>query len=221
MGSLVSKKQDLLNEWLALEDIFAANNYNPNNDDEVIYIEGSSSRPIVMFCAPHALNHYRNNKLKIADIFTGSLCQILAKQSNQPGLISTLPTKNSKHLGFGKDYLDHVKDKTKKGAMIVDIHGMSDSHGFDICIGTGPNPSTRIKDLAINLANTLPEYKVSINHPFDGSPDYTMTNFVQNNLKGDSIQIEISSRLRRPDRNSNDSSIFLHKINNLIKEHLN
>lgn len=220
MNGIISQKEVSLKEWLALEDIFAANNYNPNGGDQVIYIEGNSDSPKLMFCAPHALNHYRGNKLKVADIFTGSLCQLLAEQSNQPGLISIAPMNDDGFRSFGDDYINHIKEKTRLGAMIIDIHGMSNAHGCDICIGTGPNPSARVNNLAKKLVNNLNEYKVSINYPFNATADYTMTNFVQTNLKGDGIQIEISSKLRRPDLNEKDCAIFLERITSLLNEHV-
>lgn len=220
MNNLIIQKNDLLDEWLALEEVFSINNYNPVGDDEVIYLEGVSKQPRVLFCAPHALNHYRNNQLKVADVFTGSLCQLLAKQTNQPGLVAIAPTKKSDNLGFGHDYVNHIKNKVNTGVLIVDIHGMSDLHGYDICIGTGPNPSDRVNKLAENLANDLSDYRVSINHPFSASAKHTVTNFVQTNLKGDSIQIEIASRLRRPHHNGPDSKIFLEKITDVIKSYL-
>lgn len=213
-------KNNLLDEWLALEEVFSINNYNPVGDSEVIYLEGVSKQPRVLFCAPHALNHYRDSQLKIADVFTGSLCQLLAKQTDQPGLVAIAPTKNFDNLGFGHDYVSHIRNKVNDGVLIVDIHGMSDLHGCDICIGTGPNPSDRVNKLAENLANDLSEYKVSINYPFDASAKHTVTNFVQTDLRGDSIQIEITSRLRQPHHNGQDSKIFLEKITDVINGYL-
>lgn len=220
MKNFIIQKNDFLDEWLALEEVFSINNYNPIGDDEVIYLDGDSDNHRVLFCAPHALNHYRNNQLKVADVFTGSLCQLLAKQTNQPGLVAIAPTKESDNLGFGHDYINHIKNKVDTGVLIVDIHGMSDLHGYDICIGTGPNPSDRVNELAENLANDLSEYKISINYPFSALAKHTITNFVQADLKGDSIQIEIASRLRQPHHNGQDSKIFLEKITNVINDYL-
>jgi len=220
MNNSIIQKNNLLDEWLALEEFFSINNYNPVGDSEVIYIEGRAKKPKVLFCAPHALNHYRDSQLKIADVFTGSLCQLLAKQTDQPGLVATLPTKHSDNLGFGHDYVSHIRNKVNDGVLIVDIHGMSDLHGYDICIGTGPNPSDRVNKLAENLTNDLSEYKVSINYPFSASAKHTVTNFVQTNLRGDSIQIEIASRLRCPQNNTQDCKDFLDSVTDVINRYL-
>lgn len=221
MNQPIAIKNNLIEKWLELETIFSNNNYNPIGGDQVIYWEGSPiSSQKVLFCAPHALNHYRDNQLKIADVFTGSLCQLLAERTDQPGLISVAPDKKVDNLGFGFEYINHIKSKVADSAMIIDIHGMSDAHGYDICIGTGPNPSARVKKLANNLACDLSDYSVSINYPFNAQSKYTMTNFIQTNLMGDSIQIEIASKLRRPDWNSNDCEIFLDRVTRLAIEYL-
>jgi len=221
MPQTIITTNNLIDEWVNLEGYFSNNNYNPIDSQEIIYLKNTSNMSQkVLFCAPHALNHYRDNKLKIADVFTGSLCQLLSKNTNQPGLVSTRPFKDSKNLGFGDNFINRIADSVDRGLMVVDIHGMSDHYNCDICIGTGPNPSSRVTKLADRIISDLPEYKVSINCPFDAVSKHTITNFVQTKLMGDSIQIEIASRLRRPDRSVNDCQVFLTKTMNLINEYL-
>jgi len=217
MSSTVSTKEELLGELSRLEVYFSDNNYNPKNRQATCNMNNSlTSTSKLLFCAPHALNHYRNNALKIADVFTGSLCQLLANNTGQSWLVSTSPDNKLEYLGFGQDYICQIENAVENGLMIVDVHGMSDQHNFDICIGTGPNPSIRTINFANKLVSELSDYKISINYPFNATAEHTITNFVQTKLSGDSIQIEIASRLRCADNNLNGCSVFLDDIVNFF-----
>jgi len=221
MSSTVATKEELLGELSRLEVYFSENNYNPKSRQITDNMNNSlTSKSKLLFCAPHALNHYRNNNLKIADVFTGSLCQLLANNTGQPWLVSTSPDNKLEHLGFGQDYMSQIENAVKNDLMIVDIHGMSDRHNFDICIGTGPNPSIRTVNLANKLVSELSDYKISINYPFSATSEHTITNFVQTKLSGDSIQIEITSRLRCATGNLNGCSVFLDDIVSFFDEQL-
>lgn len=221
MSLTTDLRDDLLNEWLQFESYFSDNNYNPKKGQLDLSLDHShlnSSK--FLFCAPHALNHYRNNNLKVADVFTGSLCQLLAIKTNQSVLISTRPDTGLEYLGFGRDYIGQIKNAVNDGLIVVDIHGMSDRHNLDICIGTGPNPSKKVISFVDRMIIELPGYKISVNYPFSAKSDHTITNFVQTKLSGDSIQIEIAARLRRADSDSGECTVFLNDISNFFENYL-
>jgi len=222
MSQIVSVDDNLVKDWLDFETFFSSNHYNPIGDDEIVYLNDDSTvtSSKVLFCAPHALNHYRHDNLKVADIFTGSLCQVLAVNTNQAGLIPICPNRSLGLLGFGDEFMDCLKKSVANGLIVIDLHGMSNDYDCDICIGTGPKPSARVSKLANRLASGMDGYKVSLNDPFDAKPGYTVTNFVQTKLNGDAVQIEISSRFRRPDLHVGDCQVFLDKVVALINQYV-
>jgi len=211
LASISDRK--LLKEWITLEKQFSNNNYNSVGHFNTFDLSRTNvSFQEILFCAPHALNHFRNNKIKIADVSTGSLCQILTENTGQSGLISTCPDEDVTFMGFGREYISRIKNAVDNELMIVDLHGMSDKYDLDICIGTGPNPSPRVDRLVEYLVNDLVEYRISINEPFSALGSHTITNFVQTKLGGDAIQIEIASGLRDLKCNPDKCEVFLSSI---------
>jgi len=205
--------KDLLDNWLDLECNFSNNHYNSINQINNIEIgQANDSSRKILFCAPHAFNHFRYNKIKVADIFTGSLCQVLAKATGQSGIVSTCPDNNPDYMGFGYKYLHQIERAVSNKLLIVDLHGMSNKYGLDVCIGVGANPSIRVNQLVKCLMNDLVDYRVSINEPFAALAEYTITNFVQTKLLGDAVQIEIASKLRDPTNNPIECGVFLRTI---------
>ena len=217
ISSVVDEKA--IAEWLLIEEQFSYDNYNHLKLLNNPYQRASESAQI-LFCAPHALNHFRHNKIKIADIFTGSLCCLLSEKTNQANLVPVCLSKKSDYLDLGCEYVQRVKYAVESGLIIVDIHGMSDDYGLDVCIGAGPKPSVMVNNLCNYLADKLSDYKVAINSPFNALANYTVTNFVQTRLGGDAIQIEIASHLRNPKYNSTECGIFFERLSQVFKSFL-
>lgn len=211
MPSSNTLTQSIAADWIQIEKSFSCDNYN-NNTNQVGCAPSNHQAADILFCAPHALNHFRHGNIKVADIYTGSLCRILSGRTNQASLVPTCLGDKFYDLGLGYGYLQAVRDAAARGQLIVDLHGMSDLHGFDICIGTGPNPSPRVLRLVDFLVDSLVDYNVSVNDPFDAMADYTVTNYVQTKLFADALQIEIAARLRSPDANSDECEAFLLKL---------
>lgn len=219
MSSSNTLTQGLTADWLQLEKSFSCDDYN-SNVSQVGYVPSNYQAADILFCAPHALNHFRHGNVKVADVYTGSLCRILSNQTKQASLVPTCLGDKSCDLGLGHGYLQSVRDAAAKGQFIVDLHGMSDLHGFDLCLGTGPNPSARVLQLVDFLTENLIDYSVSVNTPFNAMADYTVTNYVQTKLFGDALQVEIAARLRSPDNNLNECEAFLAKLIDVFNSYL-
>jgi len=187
----------LASEWDIREEKYRASYYEGDfQPGAILRIDGES--PLIL-TAPHSLNHYRFNKAKPADRWTGSGCELLGARLNAAvltcvGPIGTLQSWEARTDPF-KCSLD---DLVKPGSLVIDVHGMSDTHGIDVCIGTGTNPSKSASHAADWLIAELRNYSVSINEPFSASPDYTVVSYVQRSLGSDALQIEIAASLRNP-----------------------
>lgn len=206
----------LAKDWLMFESAFSFDNYNKFSESHPSF-KADLSNHRILFCAPHALNHFRHNNLKIADLYTGSLCQLLARETGQSSLVAS-KTSND-FMGLELNYIKKLNSAVEKGLFVVDLHGMSSRYGYDVCIGLGPNASSRVVDFKNHVVNSLNDYNISINFPFNASAKHTMTNYVQTKLSGDALQIEISSELRDPINQSEKSKKFIIDFTNCIKSY--
>lgn len=206
-------------QWVALNQPYASNsNRGAGMPDSVAYAERGSST--LLLTAPHAVRHYRNEDLKDkkADVWTGSLCEILGEKLNVPTLTAA-GFKQEWHTWDERndDFKSIVAAAADRQAFVVDLHGMQDHHNVDICIGLGPNPSEKVMIFADKLRTALAPLNVAINKPFDATPSFTVTSFVQ--LRGgDGLQIEIASRLRRPKSNPDGSAYFVQVLASALRE---
>ncbi|WP_167140536.1 hypothetical protein [Diaminobutyricimonas sp. TR449] len=83
-------------------------------------------------------------------------------------------------------------------SLIIDLHGMSDSHGIDLCVGLGRHPGGLAIEASQVIQNAFAGYRVTENYPFSAQADYTLTSFVQREHMTECIQVEIGAAYRDP-----------------------
>ncbi|MGC8461544.1 MAG: hypothetical protein ACP5OR_06855 [Candidatus Dormibacteria bacterium] len=186
-------------------------------DGRLRYHQG---RQPVLLTAPHATVHRREGMRKAADLRTGSLVELLSECTGAGFLATTtahffdanwdLPT---------TPFHDKLRELWRPGTMVIDVHGMSDTHGSDICIALGPTPSMRARTAALHFAATAQKagFRVSINSPYDATRSTTIASFIQSQ-GGDAFEIEIARHLREPDRHPEDAERLVMWLSTCIRE---
>lgn len=99
--------------------------------------------------------------------------------------------------GVFKDALWRALDGTAVQS-VIDVHGMADSFGFDVCLGTGADES-RAQPLLEPVRTTLRAagFVVSVNDPWAASAEHTVTNTVHRSGRL-ALQVEVARRWRQP-----------------------
>ena len=187
-----------LDEVQAFEDGLAADKYAGLVEDGVFFRRGSGP---VLISAPHAVDHYRSGLVKESDMGTGGLAFYLGEVLDASVVVLQFGRFPWEVWDEREDAFAGVLRRELFGGdvgLVVDLHGMSDSHGVDVCVGRGPVPgmteglfAERFMDLG-----TRNRLLVSVDDPFDASPQYTVTNFVQG-CEVPAVQIEVAKRFRQ------------------------
>lgn len=187
----------IADEWESLEERYRANHYNGRGMNGEVELHRSTSPFIIS--APHSLNHFRQNKVKYADRWTGGLAEMVGSMTSSTTLIPIGPIPNWEDWNLRTDQFKLLLDDTAKpGMLLLDLHGMSNKHDVDICIGLGPRPSTRVSMIANDLKEHLGDFRTAINHPFGGKLSFNVCSYSQTVLNVDALQIEIAASLRDP-----------------------
>jgi hypothetical protein len=154
----------------------------------------------VLFTAPHAVCHYTATsprRVKGSDIGTKELafsaaakygCAALATQSPWQGNANADPVER---CVFKTRVLHLLKNGLMQG--VVDVHGMSDEHGLDVCVGSGGADTTLAHSVADVL--TAAGFVVAVDKPFSASRSGTVTRTVTE-AGFAAVQIEVSAAVR-------------------------
>lgn len=202
-------------DWDNLEARYRTNYYNgTGRANSVLQHEGI--RPVI-FTAPHSLNHYRNGQVKLADRWTGSMAEILATETGSGYLTACGEIAEwSSWENRTDDFKLSLDELTLTPTLVIDLHGMSDRYGVDLCIGLGPAPDETTMKFADEISRGMARYRVSINDPFSADPAYTVTNYVQRETASSALQLEIASRFRNPQTSAKLSFEFLANLAHVI-----
>ena len=158
----------------------------------------------VLFTAPHAVRHLTASLpvcVKGSDVGTKELALAAAELYGCAAMATSSPWQ-------GNANADHIESCVFKGevlrllrsnvvAGVIDIHGMKDDHGIDVCVGSGggsPALACAVSDL---LAST--GLVVAVDEPFSASRPGTVTRTVLE-AGFPAVQIEISSSVRASSR---------------------
>ena len=80
---------------------------------------------------------------------------------------------------------------------VIDLHGMSDDYGVDMCLGRGPKPEAAQEPMIGLFTRHFPDLTVSIDEPFSGRPSHTILSYISSQ-RATGLQVEISARWRDP-----------------------
>lgn len=184
-------------ELLHREQRFAVNDYD-GEEPGVVVIDRRSPLLVV---APHAVNHHdRFGAPKLADIMTGGLACTLADALGASVIAASRRVPhwtdwNSRTDPFGRALESIVQPD--KVTLVIDVHGMLDHHGVDVCVGLGPHPGRSERLFGDQLMSAMGDLRVTRDRPFSARGPRTVTARAQS--KGiPAVQIEIARRFRDP-----------------------
>lgn len=193
-------------------------NKNIDNSRKENVIRRVFGKTPVVISAPHAVKHSREGQVKPCDLYTGSLSYLLAKslggtlvasakfEEGQDGNYTPL-----EQCAYKQELLKTVQEQKIK--LVLDIHGIRDDRGFDICLGTAPTDEIPLqeKDRKVfeTLAQVFGDQAVTLNPPgYSGTGDekdtVTETVRVQTHQEVEAYQIELARHLRVPGEHSRD-----------------
>jgi hypothetical protein len=186
----------LLSLWAAEEQVFAAERYSgaETGPEAMSYPRGSR----LALSAPHAVNVLRNGALKFADLGTGGLCVALAMACNVSSVVRSQTTDEpADWTGRDDQFARKLLGLLEGAEVVLDLHGMSDHHGVDICLGRGPAPSPEQDQLIDLFLKHLAGLRISVDEPFSGRPAHTIMSLLAS--RGQlGLQVEIAGRWRSP-----------------------
>lgn len=142
------------------EELFAENNYYGMVSRENIF-EFTDRSSKVILSAPHAVRSFVQGGIKVPDLFTGAIAEVL-------GCDCALSTIVRTRYAEGRHYIsDFVKEKGLKEHYFLDIHGMSENQNFELAVGTGYFSAQSYSKILIRLKYLAEKYgiKMTINHP--------------------------------------------------------
>lgn len=207
---------DLAVLWDRYEATYRNNMYDGTAGHGSARLISSPSR--MLLTAPHAVNHFRYGKVKWADRWTGGLCELLANRGACSALIPDGPVPSWNEWDDRTDPFMQLL-KAQQPRFVLDVHGMSDNHDSDICLGLGPVPDSRSLAYAAVLEESLTDdgYRVTVNQPFDATADFTVTALQQRTLHSSALQMEIRAGLRDPASAPDVASRFATSLESVLR----
>lgn|GEM_PF-1896669 len=196
-SSFSPKPLSRVSRWRALEAAYASRGYAGAGPPWSAVLR-TGSLPL-LWSAPHAVRHMRHGRGKRAERGTGGLAELLALETGAIAVCAAGHVGNWEIWKEREDAFAASLRSFSQGRLVIDLHGMTDHHQADLCIGLGPSPSLLSRSFAALLLYRFSAAKVLVNAPFDATPAYTVTSFVQQHLHGDALQLEIRAGWRELD----------------------
>ena len=174
----------------------------------------------VLLSAPHSVEHLREGNLKIAEEETGAIVQIIAELANCSCIYKTYNNNDDANYDIERNeykekIIEIIKDNNIK--VLIDMHGASNKHEFDIEIGTDNNKNlngnNEILDLLIRKLKNNGIEKIYVDSRFKASSIHTICKYVSSNVNIPCIQMEIVGKYRYKDYHEG-----IQKLVNAIKE---
>lgn len=188
----------------------------------------SEGERTVLISAPHGSAHTRNGKFKPEEEFTTAIARYLARETNSSAIFATHMNLSDPNWDIENHYKSALLDlKARRGiSFVIDLHGMTNRHGFGIALGTingrsCPDHENALVQTFLNdgFTQTAPPDQPSdlfgtntpwptfvLNHPrfTGGVKGHTITRFAVDSLKVPAVQIEMASKVRIVEREAHD-----------------
>jgi hypothetical protein len=175
----------------------------------------------VILSAPHAVRHLsRSGEAKAADGATGGLVRFISECTGAMSVVASggWTRANANYVLDGWcPYRQTLVEVGGADSVIVDLHGMADTHDADVCIGTGAEPdrSSEAVDFTVEYLRDL-GLTVAVDRPFNASNPGTITSWAQGqNFRA--FQLEVCSALRRPWQDPETALRFVYDLCGLAK----
>jgi hypothetical protein len=205
---------DPLSLWVQAEEQFAANRYS-GADDALPVLSGSASSRVGLV-APHAVNVLVNGDVKLADRFTGGLCLAVASATNVSHVVRSRTSDEPRTWTLRTDeFAKAVGRLIGQSQIILDLHGMRDDHGVDVCLGRGPSPHEGHDALVDICKAGFSGFDVRVDEPFSGRPSHTVMSLLHS-VGAVGLQLEIAARWRDPLARPNDALAFFTAFSQVV-----
>lgn len=202
-----------------IEKQFSYNSYNGYPDSILPYsIKLGSGN--VLLSAPHAVNHMRENSVKVADLYTGAIALLVQMRTNAHCIYSNRIADEDPNYTIGGQYKETLKELCRHHEidLILDLHGAHRSREFAIDLGTIYGQS--ISDQKVLTIKELFQQNgikdVRVNDTFAASHPGTITHFASKVLKIDAVQLEINRFFRNPKSNVAAFSSLLDSLTAIV-----
>lgn len=165
---------------------------------ETLVIENESP---ILITAPHAIKHSRHGEVKGADEYTGSLAIWLSKKLDANMVVGHHYNPDLEHITqLNRGFLQGLDDMANRSSLIIDLHGMKDTHPSGLCISSGYQSIDKhpISSVLDNTLYGMSKWEPSHNSPFNAQAPYTVVSHAENVLGVPAIQLEIPRRFRVP-----------------------
>ena len=183
-------------------------------DDVFKYTDRNSA---LIMTAPHSTRSFRNNKEKIADLYTGAIVKYLGEQNHISTIIRT------KYTPYNDLISDYIVQNNLHEHYFLDIHGFNQDIDYDICLGIGNFEEKNYPYLhEIVLIAQKYGLKTCVNYPnYCGLKGLTFE-YQKTFGKPNVIQMEIKKEWRdffnNSDKVQNITSPFLTEVIRLYKK---
>jgi len=194
--------------WAALERDYAVSSYDGSGAEADARFVNRNSR--VLLTAPHAVNHHRDGHPKLADRRTGGLAELLGELTGASVLSAIGRVPDWRQWAEREDPFARQLAQLLPGVdYVLDLHGMTDQHGRQLCIGTGANPSGPTMRTARHLQVLLAPFAVTLDDPFTAAGGHTVVTRVQSLGGPVALQLEITAALRDPEEHPELANRFV------------
>lgn len=172
--------------------------------DNGTYIMKEGKNPVMLTAAHTMIQLHDDGTYKLDEPLTKAIVKYVTNKVNGNYLIKVQDTKvdsNSDVEDNFKVMLQNIIEKNNIG-LLIDIHGASETHDFDVEIGTLNNISADFSTI-MELKESFEEHgikNVVLNNPFKGGG---ITRYIYGNTSADAVQIEINRKFR--DLNNSDN----------------
>lgn len=223
-----------------LETLFSDNQYDGRGKYPFFIEEGNIP---VMVSAPHAINQFREGKVKWADQYTGGIARYLHEATGCHLICASLFNEtdpNYDSIGHNA-YQDALKKYVEAHNIrfLLDLHGAAKSREYALEMGTAPEQDP-IPDVEYEIDPSLHKYKfvadlvknifeelfkdssveqkeVWKNQIFNAGDQNTVTKYISENTKTACVQLEINANYRNPENRTEFDKLIIGLIDLIEK----
>jgi gamma-glutamylcyclotransferase (GGCT)/AIG2-like uncharacterized protein YtfP len=191
----------------------------PDDSIGLIFLRGQAP---ILVTASHATAHLRMNVLKYEEQYTGALAVILHILTGTHAFYTHLASKIDPNYYDEAPFKKKVEETIKKYGIkfVIDLHGTRTKRNEDIYPGVGNNREFLLGNDAylIKLEELVKSSGLILGgtQVFPASRQMTITKFISSRLSIPAMQVEISERLRQPDKNPSEFVTLVRILRDLI-----
>ncbi len=190
-------------------------------DDSIgsIFLKGEAP---ILVTASHATAHLRMNVLKYEEHYTGAIAVILHILTGSHAIYTHLASKVDPNYYDEAPFKKKIEEVIKEYGIkfVIDLHGTRTKRNEDIYPGVGKNREFLLgNDTYLNRLEELVKSSGLIlggTEVFPASRQMTITKFISSRLRIPAMQVEISERLRQPDKNPSEFVGLIRILEDLI-----